>query len=238
MPRDNSAKDDAPTRREYLDLRRAAENKVSIDRVEDDEARLECTFFVRVMGELGLRAGELTHITEDWIDFNEDIIYIPSHDRCDFGEDDAACGYCKKQARQAARKNEGLSYEKALRDRWSPKNEASKRQVPFGWDPSLVELIHEYFAEHDHVDCSRATLNRRITKVAEYSKLVDEDEIYPHALRSHAAIYHARKGMSAFHLMELMGWNDVSGAMPYIEMVSTDVDSELNRIHSGRRGMT
>ena len=187
------------------------------------------------MGELGLRAGEVVHLKENWIDWVQNEIHIPEFDRCDFGEDGGPCGYCKKQARQRAKKNDEISYEVALRDRWSPKGEFASREIWFGWDPSMVDLIDEYLLKYGHYPHSRASINRRVNKIAECCELVDKEEIYPHALRGHAAKYHAGKGMRAFQLKEFMGWSDVGGAMDYIKMASNDVKSELKRVHRDPR---
>lgn len=235
MPQANQAIEDAPSPREYGCLKRAAKNKVKKAGMEDDLFRLECTFMLRVMGELGLRAGELTHITEEWIDFTENKIYIQGFDKCEFGKDGGPCGYCMKQARRSAEAHDDLSLGKAVQNRWEPKGQNAIREISFGWDKSLVELIHHFFEENSHIHCSRCTINRRIDKIAEHCKWVDVEDIYPHALRAHAAMYHARKGMRAYHLTEFMGWGNIEGAMPYIKMAPNDVESELKRVHGGSR---
>ena len=235
MGRSNSAKEDMPSPREYRSLKRSAEEKVTNPRKDDQEFRLECTFVLRLMGELGLRAGEVVHLTEDWVDFSQNEIHIPEYDRCDFGEDGGPCGYCKKQARQRARKNEEISYEVALRERWSPKGDFAVRDIWFGWDPTLVDTIDEYLLKYGHYPHSRASINRRINTIAEESELVETNDVYPHALRGYAAKYHATKGMRAFQLKEMMGWSEVDGAMDYIKMASNDVKSELKRIHRDPR---
>lgn len=235
MVRANSAKQDMPSPREYRALKRAAKEKVSHSQKEDSEFRLECTFALRLMGELGLRAGEVAHISEEWVDFGQNEIHIPEYDRCDYGKDGGPCGYCKKQARQRARKNDDISYEVALRDRWSPKGEFAAREIWFGWDPTLVDLIDEFLIKNDYYPHSRCAINRRMDRIAEAAELVSSDDIYPHALRAHAAKHHASKGMRAFQLKEMMGWGEVDGAMDYIKMASNDVKSELKRIHQDPR---
>lgn len=225
MPRANSAKEDMPSPREYRALKRAAREKV------DEKYQLESLYLIRVMGELGLRAGEISHMTEEWVDFDQLEITLPVYDQCCKGKDGGPCGYCKKRARAEAEKDESITYETALRTRWKPKNEES-RTIWFGFDESLVELIDEYLYKNGEFARARVTINRRIDRVAEACEMVNKSEIYPHALRAHAATFHANKGMRAFHLKEFMGWSDVDGAMPYIKMASGDVRSELKRIHT------
>lgn len=227
MSRANSAKEDMPSPREYRALKRAAKDNVK------EEFQLECSFVLRLMGELGLRAGEVSHLSQGWVNFDQNTIEIPSYDECEEGQDGGPCGYCKQQARQAA-KNNGISYEKALRDRWEPKNDESERNIWYGWDDGLVEIIDEYLFENEGYSASRASINRRIDRIADACKMVDREEVYPHALRGHAAMYHAKSGMRAFQLKEFMGWSKVDGAMPYIKMASDDVKTELRRIHGSR----
>lgn len=223
----NEAKDDAPSEREYRALKRAAREKV------EDKYSLECQFVLRLAGELGLRAGEIAHISEEWVDFDYEKIVIEGVKKCCKGRDGGPCGYCKKRAREEAKWHDDISYEKALRNRWQPKNKSSEREIYFGFDHSLVELIDEYLYKNGQYTSSRASVNRRIDKVAEACDRVDKDDVYPHALRSHAAMFHVRKGMRMYHLKEFMGWSEIDGAMPYMEMSDHDVVQELKRIHKG-----
>lgn len=231
MSRTHSAKEDTPSSREYRTLRRAAREDVDHTTRDTNDIRLECQFTLRLMGELGLRAGELVHVTEDWVNFDQNTLEIPSHDQCQKGRDGGPCGYCKQQAKTRASSRENETYETALREYWRPKNEASSRRIWFGWDESLVEIIDEYLYKHDEYPHSRASANRRIDRIAEACEMVDKEDVYPHALRGHAAKLHAGKGMRSFQLKEFMGWSDVDGAMDYIKMAADDVETELRRIH-------
>jgi len=229
MPR--AAKEDIPSPREYRALRRAARDKVDINNRDTHEFRLECEFMLRMMGEVGLRGGEITHISDDWVDYEQNVIEIPQYDQCTMGQDGGPCGYCKQQAELKAENNDDITYETALRDYWQPKTESSARRIWFGWDQDLVELIDEYLYKHDHYGGSRASINRRIDRIAENCERVEKSDVYPHALRAHAAKFHSGRGMRAYHLKEFMGWSDVEGAMDYIKMSSSDVETELRRIH-------
>lgn len=234
MVQERSAKEDLPSPREYRCLRRAAQKKVSHAKRDDEEFRLECTFLLRVMGELGLRAGELTHLCDEWVDFTQNEIQIPEYDECTFGNDGGPCGYCKKQARQMAKKNDDISYEVALRDQWSPKGGFAARDVWFGYDESLIDLIDEYLLEFGHYTGSRASVNRRINTIAEECKLIEPEEVYPHALRGYAAKHHASMGVRAYQLQKYMGWGDISAVMDYVKMAPADVKSEMKRAHGQR----
>ncbi|MCU4743462.1 tyrosine-type recombinase/integrase [Natronoglomus mannanivorans] len=69
-------------------------------RALDDYRAQQAEFIAFVGGRLGLRAGEIAHIRESWIDWRRKMIVIPRHDPCDKGVDGAPCGYCRAQAKQ------------------------------------------------------------------------------------------------------------------------------------------
>jgi integrase len=86
-------KEDALSEREWELLWEGAQ---SLEAPYDLDAQL----VVMAGGRLGLRAGEIAHLCEDWIDWQTDTIQIPHHDSCDFGRDGGICGYCRRCARQ------------------------------------------------------------------------------------------------------------------------------------------
>lgn len=147
-------------------------------------------------GRLGLRAGEISHLQIDWIDWNCNLLQIPKHEPCE-------CGYCKRQARHEAAHNDELSEADAVAARWHPKTVASARSLPF--DLSLrIELCLERFADrYDEFPKSRLTINRRVQAVGEGAGL--SGRVYPHCLRATAASHHAYKGVAPVPLQALMG---------------------------------
>jgi integrase len=223
MPKGKSAMKDAPTPRDFRSLLRTARNDVK------EKYRLECEFILRVIGELGLRPGELAHLKESWVDFDEQEIAIPEQESCTKGRDNGPCGYCKKRAKSIAKHHDDISYEKAVVSRWQPKS--GPRGVWFGWDDELFDLLDEYLSLNGEYQHSRVSVNRRISRVARVNARLDEEDVYPAALRAHAALLHARKGVRAPHLMEYMGWSKVDPAVECIRMTSGDTKSEFQRAH-------
>ena len=65
-------------------------------------------------GRLGLRAGEITHLRADWVNWDRKLIEFPKHEPCE-------CGTCRRQAKQDADHNNDLTKEAAMNDRWHPK---------------------------------------------------------------------------------------------------------------------
>lgn len=190
----------------------------------------ECRLILLLGGRLGMRAGEITHLREDWINWQKEIIRIPSYDRCDLGRDGERCGYCKKAARQAVRKNDGLEYEEALADRWSPKTRQSVRSIPFGFDDRIAETLEAFFFHRDHYPRSRCSVNRRVNRIAQAAGY-DDDRIYPHALRATAATYHAYQGLPIAALQSLFGWADMSTPQKYIRLSGGATQQALEEVY-------
>jgi integrase len=139
------------------------------------------------------------------------------------------CGYCRRQARQEAINNDGLSVEDTITSRWHPKTVASARLIPF--DLSLrLELCVERFANrYDAFPRSRSTINRRVQAAATEADL--PGRVYPHCLRATAASYHAYKGVAPVPLQALMGWSDLATAQKYIRISGTATADALRRVH-------
>jgi integrase len=198
---------------------------------ELDEPFVSQTLFVLfVSGRLGLRAGELAHIKESWVDWDRQQINIPRHDRCDFGQHGGYCGYCEQQARLAAKNNEDLSYDEALEERWQPKTTTGARAVPFGWDDEIVSVVEAFFEIYDRWPRSRAVVNRRVTKVAEEAGMKPE-KVYPHCLRASAGTHHAYKGLSTLALQSLMGWERISTARKYLRVSGGATEKALEEVY-------
>lgn len=61
---------------------------------------LESRFVILVAGRLGLRAGEIVHMKDEWIDWSQRRIEIPRHQTCDMGRDGGPCATCRRLAEQ------------------------------------------------------------------------------------------------------------------------------------------
>lgn len=195
----------------------------------DAQTGREARFVLVAAGELGLRAGEIAHIDEDWVDWTEDLIRIPNHDRCDQGRHGGLCGYCKKRAQQSAEHND-ISLAEAEAARWQPKTATSARAVPFGHSERAADIVEEFFFHSDGYEHSRASINRRVDQVLRASRY-PEDLTYPHALRATAATRHAYSGLSATALQHLFGWAQLSTANTYIRASGARTKAALEDAH-------
>lgn len=188
-------------------------------------------FVALVAGRLGLRAGEIAHLKEDWVDWRRNMIVIPRHEQCTKGRGGGVCGYCRSCAEQMVEHN-NIGIDDALERCWSPKTEAAAREVPFDFDPRVTLAVERFFDKYDEYPCSRQSVNRRVNKAAEHAESIDESEVFPHALRSTAATYHASRGLDVLPLQAMFGWSEISTAQNYIKKCGENTARALHMIHS------
>lgn len=174
-------------------------------------------------GRLGMRAGEICHISEEWVNWERDMIEVPAYHPC-------ACGYCRQQAHLATEHSEDLTIEDAMAQRWEPKTEHSVRTIPFDFDEEVEAAVRLFFDEFDEYEHSRASINRRVDRVAEAAGL-ETQNVYPHALRATAATNLAYQGVPAPALQSMMGWSKLSTATKYIRLSGTATAEALNKAY-------
>lgn len=197
----------------------------------DEPYAAEARFILVVGGRLGLRAGEIAHFKKDWVNFSRQMIEIPAHEPCSKGRGGDRCGYCYKRAREAVERDDELTLEAALEQRWNPKTSNSVRAVPFGFADWIVDAIEEFLWRYDEYEHSRVSVNRRMDRLASAAGL-PEDSVYPHALRATAATHHAYRGLPAPALQSLMGWSKLSVAEKYLRLSGSATADALNETHS------
>lgn len=61
--------------------------------------RFEALLVIHLAGRLGMRGGEIAHLSADWVDTDRRMLEIPEHDPCSKGKDGGVCGYCRDRAR-------------------------------------------------------------------------------------------------------------------------------------------
>lgn len=219
------SKEDALDDREFELL---AEGATRLEAPYDRETK----FLVLVMGRLGLRLGELTHIRESWIDWRKRMIEIPRHQGCEGGRDGGLCGLCKQQAKQQAKRLEGVTLDD-LRDQfWRAKTDQAARSIPFDFDPRVEIVVERFFDEHDHWPYSHTAIRRRIQKATAAAAELEDESVYPHALRATAASYAAGRGLPVLALQGFMGWAQPSTASNYVQASPENVARALHQIHS------
>lgn len=219
------AKQDALNGREYQLLLEGAH------RMPDYEGQ-HAKLVVLTAGRLGLRAGEITHLREDWIDWRRQMLEIPRQQGCEKGRDGGLCGQCRQAARQLAEYNAGVDVDQALAVQWAAKTDAAAREVPFGWSPRTELCLERFFDRYDAWPLSQNVVNRRLNDAAAAADELAPGEIYPHALRATAGTYHAGRGLRMLQLKSLMGWASLSTAKHYIADSGENTARALDQIHS------
>jgi integrase len=208
---------DALTEPEFKRLLQAADEF-------DEPLRRQCRFILICAGRLGMRAGEICHFKEHWIDWGRQQIHIPHHEPCD-------CGYCRSQAWQSVNYNpDQKEFDDVFAEFWSPKTENSARAVPFDFSDEIEEVIEAFTFYEDSYDLSRASVNRRVDKILEAAGMPAE-KCYPHALRATAASWHAYRGLPAVALQSLMGWSNLDVAQKYIRLSGGATAKALKNAH-------
>jgi integrase len=218
------SKDDALSEREFECLVEGAQKM-------DDYQGTEARFIVMAAGRLGLRAGEIAHMTSDWINWRDQRIEVPAHQPCDQGRDGGLCGHCRQLVEQCATYND--KEESAIAANWwRPKTEAAVRGVPFGWCPRAEIEIERFFERFDRFERSFTAIGRRVTRAAEHAPTLEPDDVYPHALRATAATLQAGKGLSASALCNMFGWVNLSTAQVYIQRSDENTQRAVRSAHS------
>lgn len=184
----------------------------------------EASLILACGGRLGMRAGEICHLREDWINWNKQQIRIPRYEDC-------SCGYCHKQARQAVDYDPELEMDAVLDKRWKPKTANAARAIPFDFDSDVEATIRAFFDRFDRYEHSRVSINRRVNRVAEEAGM-DASRVYPHALRATAATYHAYRGLPPVALQSLFGWSQLAVAQKYIRLSGGSTAKALRDVHS------
>lgn len=150
--------------------------------------------------------------------------------RDDFGGD--LSDLSEEAVDELARKKQDelrVTHEEAVEKWWQPKTEQGSRDIPYDWDARTALLIEDFIDEYEIYPKSQSTVNRRIDEVAEMASL--SENVYPHALRATAASFHAKRDVSAYSLMAIMGWKNIGVARAYIQSSSENAAIEVRSKH-------
>lgn len=198
----------------------------------DDYRGLESQFVVVMAGRLGLRAGEITHCRESWVNWRKSLVEVPAHQPCTKGKDGGICGTCLQHKRQCANYNDGISLDDLDGEWWRPKTAAAVRGIPFDWNPRIKLTVERFFERFDRFDRSQTAVNRRLKRAASRVDELDESDVYPHALRATAASYQASHGLEPNALTSMMGWVDLKTAQVYISRSDENTRRAVRAVHS------
>lgn len=177
--------------------------------LEDDQRRRDACFAVLLLGRLGLRPEELTHLHEDWVDWERGEVQVPARDPC-------ACRYCWADARTLkSETGTDRSVSEILADTcWSPPDgPEGARTIPFGWSRRLTAAIHGVLGERPYLDTDTAGIEQLLTDAADNAWELD-DEVGADHLRASAGDFLATAGFGPRRLTDLLAIDEeTAGAL-------------------------
>lgn len=111
---------------------------------------------------------------------------------------------------------------------FNAKAKSSARSIPYKDLRDRVSTeLRRYFDYNDSVGTSRATVFRRVKKMAERADLTRR--VYPHALRATCAFQLAEAGVNAQGLRQFMGWAELNTAQKYIDQAGVAAEQQIRR---------
>lgn len=217
------------------------EERVSLlEHVDADHTR-RIRFTVRTFIHTGLRAAELSHMKESWLDGPtldelemvewdelEDwpMVRVPGYQPC-------RCTYCRDQATQIV--DYGDDYpdegepgyedeiEEVLQRYWKPKSEKSERAIPV-FHEETWRLMREHLGEHGEVQVTSNALWKRVKRAGD--ELEFEHGITCHALRHTFGTAFAEQEAPVDTIKRLMGHRNAETTETYIDMTGQQVATQ------------
>lgn len=199
-------------------------------RLEDRREALEARAIILIGGRLGLRPGELTHLSTEWIDWQREMIRIPAHDPCEKGRNGRLCGYCRQVVQQQL-DGSSMSAAELEAQYWRPKTKAGARDVPFHFSARIGTALEFLDEEHGGWPYSFSTLQRRLSMTLEAGPKLSGEATSPHGLRATAASYHAGRGLDMAALRAMFGWEDLETAEQYLNVDGAMTRRALSSTH-------
>lgn len=195
------------------------------------EEGLEAWAACVIMGRLGLRGGEFTHVTADWVDHYNGVINIPGQDDCTKGQNGGVCGKCNQAIRQRQDYGDGRSFDEIADDYWMPKTENAVRSIPYEWSARTQEAIAILIDLGGGWPYSFSTFQRRLDDALEAAPGLSQESTSSHGLRATAASYHAGNGLNREALKQMMGWTDDRTPAKYLKINGQMTQRALQEVY-------
>jgi integrase len=219
------------TREKSLTEREFERLLIGAGSLNDPIDQLQARAAILIGGRLGMRPGEVVHLSSDWVNRRREMIHIPGHDPCTKGRDGGPCGYCKQAVKQQLKHDESKVFEDVLEDYWNPKTDAAVRDVPYRFSQRVGVAIEMLLKEFDGFPHSFSTLQRRLNESLDAAPDLNRESTTLHGLRATAASYHAGRGLDAGPLQSMFGWEDLSTARNYIAVDGEMTARALGEVH-------
>lgn len=152
----------------------------------------------------GMRVSELVHMKRDWVDFNTNLIKVPTSQPCQkhYG--------CKLERRRGDRvvKPSGV---------WKVKVKSAARAFPML--PELKPVLERFFSEHESIGeivKGREYVWMMVKKVVKRAGVTKR--VFPHVFRGSLASVLAGKDFDSLAIQGWMGWKSIKTADEYVRI--------------------
>lgn len=176
-----------------------------------DENDLAHQVTIYTLAHTGLRADELAHLTEEWMDWQQDRLRVPMHDGCD-------CSGCRSKATEN---------DWALEELWRPKTEHGARTIPVK-HPGTIRRLRDFCSYNSEYGATRQTVGNRVKRVASEADL--KKKVTPHVLRHTYGTLIATRGATPQYIRQTMGHSDLSAANDYLQYAGSQLDAEAEEL--------
>lgn len=189
-------------------------------KIDDKDESITIFFLLVVMGRVGLRVGEVLHLTESWWKPDRKVISVPPFVDCN-------CGRCKFYAKRNEPNSE-KTFGELLEEYWKPKEGAHGSAN--ARTRRTVQIINRYFNDVPYTDISYSTIYRRLVRIAELTEGVDPEQMRPHVLRATAATHWMWAGMRPPAVDGQFRWTDPKTKDRYVKITGLKTAREMDRV--------
>lgn len=172
----------------------------------------------------GMRVSELIHMRKDWINWERNLIIIPTDQPCDI------CPECKKERWKNIRDRQtkkvtGRELSKPI-NTWAPKTKAAIREIYM--IKKARETFENYFQKYDRIRDlvhNRVQAHYTVTSVAKRAGIIHK--VFPHALRGTFATSLASRDFLTETIQDTLGWEDYKIAKSYVKLSGAKLRKEF-----------
>jgi len=222
------------SREDALDVRTFFRLFVGALRIENKQQRIRTVIIILCAGRLGMRASEIQHLHEGWINWKDGVIRIPAHDPC-------FCKWCLNKAvgkiankkdipESEVSRDDQAVVEYAYQHQYEPKPNASARVVPFGWSKRITAWLLHFFKDNEFVDLTQQQMRDDVRKAARLAEGVDPSNLTLHPLRSTGATFYADAGLLSKPHRDLMGWSGRTQARRYVRGSGRQLTADIYKL--------
>lgn len=171
--------------------------------IDDERRRRDACYVLLLMGRLGLRPEEVTHLHEDWIDWARGEVHVPARDPC-------ACRQCWQRASARREHGDERPLTEIVRTTcWAPpEGETAARTLSFGWSRRLTAALDGVLAERPYLDTDSDGIETILGEARANAWELDDVNVSTAVLRATAAEFFATAGFGPRRLADLLVFDE------------------------------